>query len=112
VTSPASDRLHRNRVARPQGDPSRITPSAEHFRAGPIGAAHPATRAMSRLIRVRKAIRVRVIPRAPRTLILALFGALYPAMPIGRDPNSGPLWPLLCASATGEHIANYLSVRE
>lgn len=27
-------------------------------------------------------------------------------MPIGRDPNSGPLWPLLCASATGEQIAD------
>jgi hypothetical protein len=37
---------------------------------------------------------------------------LDPAMPIGRDPNSGPLWPLLCASATGEQIAKYLSVRE
>jgi len=35
-SSYASDRLHRIRVARPQGDPLGIT-AAEHLRAGQVG---------------------------------------------------------------------------
>ena len=101
----ASDRVHRIRESGSDGDSPGIRVT-EHLRVGQVGDEFVTFRTDSALVDGVTPVRLRVISTGPLVGTLAPSSRTEPAMPIGRDPNPGPLWPLLCASATGEQIAN------